>query len=52
MKKVAHWEDYHFEQDRLLDAVDDEDGRINCSDDDSTGYKPLCNFYLVNWVNP
>jgi len=26
MKKVAHWEDYHFEQDRLLDAVDDEDG--------------------------
>ena len=37
MKKVAHWEDYHFEQDSLLDAVDDEDGRINCSDDDSTG---------------
>jgi len=37
MKKVAHWEDDHFEQDSLLDAVDDEDGRINCSDDDSTG---------------
>jgi len=37
MKKVAHWEDYHFEQDSLLDAVDDEDGRINCSDDDATG---------------
>jgi hypothetical protein len=24
-------------EDSLLDAVDDEDGRINCPDEDSTG---------------
>lgn len=27
MKKMSYWEDYHFEQDSLLDAVDDEDAR-------------------------
>lgn len=27
MKKVSYWQDYHFEQDSLLDAVDDEDAR-------------------------
>lgn len=37
MKKIAYWEDYHFEQDSLLDAVDDEYGRINFPDDDSMG---------------
>ena len=36
LKKVGDWEDYHFEQDSLLDAVDDEYGRGNCPDDDST----------------
>ncbi len=24
MKKVTYWQDYHFEQDRLLDTVDDK----------------------------
>lgn len=27
MKKVAYWQDYHFEQDSLLDAVDDDEVR-------------------------
>jgi len=37
LKKVADWEDYHFEQDSLLDAVDDEYGRLHCPEDDPTG---------------
>jgi len=37
LKKVADWEDYHFEQDSLLDAVDDEYGRVNYPDDNPTG---------------
>ena len=36
MKKVTDWENRHFEQDSLLDAIDDEDGThiINESNDD------------------
>jgi len=41
MKKVAHWEDYHCEQESLLDAVDDEDGRITCPEEDSIGVYTL-----------
>jgi len=26
MKKVTYWENYHFEQDSLLDSVDDKYG--------------------------
>jgi len=26
MRKVTHWENYHFEQDSLLDSVDDKYG--------------------------
>jgi transposase len=33
LKKVADWEEYHFEQDSLLDAVDDECVRLNYPDD-------------------
>ncbi len=25
MNKVTYWQDYHFEQDGLLDAVDEEE---------------------------
>jgi hypothetical protein len=33
MKKVYYWEDYHFEQDSLLDSVDDKYGHCskNCT---------------------
>ena len=36
MKKVTDWENRHFEQDSLLDAIDDEYGThvINDSNDD------------------
>lgn len=37
LKKVADWENYHFEQDSLLDAVDDEYGRVNWPDDNPIG---------------
>ncbi len=30
MKKVYYWENYHFEQDSLLDSVDDKYG--HCSE--------------------
>ena len=43
-KQVAHGADDHCAQDRLLDAVDDEDGRINCPDDDSTGVSTAVQF--------
>jgi hypothetical protein len=36
LKKVTDWEEYHFEQDSLLDAVDDVYGWVNCLDDDPT----------------
>lgn len=36
MEKVTYWENRHFEQDSLLDAIDDEDGTyfINIDDND------------------
>ena len=36
MEKVIYWENRHFEQDSLLDAIDDEDGTyfINIDDND------------------
>lgn len=34
MEKIDYWENYHFEQDSLLDAIDDEYGRIDFAEED------------------